>query len=236
MWEIDSGGRKVKAAGMKNAAGTLFGSAPAKNRQTSREKYKSSIASIRGLLRPAFQMAVEDDILRKNIFDFRLCDVITNDSVKRDALTGKQEKTFLEFVKNDEHFSQYYDMMLILFKTGVRVSEMCGLTLKDIDLKEKTIAVNKQLHYRKDKDGKSTGLTKTVSGARVLPMSEEVYEAFKRVVAEKKKSKVDCIIDGYSGFLFMTEKGKPIVGFQVHKDLNMQYKSITAFISINCRK
>ena len=52
----------------------------------------SSIHSIRGVLRPAFQMAVDDDLLRKNPFGFELASVIVNDSVTREAITRKQER------------------------------------------------------------------------------------------------------------------------------------------------
>ena len=41
----------------------------------------SSIHTIRGVLRPAFQMAVDDDLLRKNPFQFELVSVIVNDSI-----------------------------------------------------------------------------------------------------------------------------------------------------------
>ena len=43
----------------------------------------------------------------------------------------------MEFIKNDEHYKRYYDGMFILFKTGLRISEFCGLTLSDIDYEEK---------------------------------------------------------------------------------------------------
>lgn len=52
----------------------------------------SSIHTIRGVVRPAFQLAVDDDILRKNPFQFQLATVIVNDSVTRDAITRKEEK------------------------------------------------------------------------------------------------------------------------------------------------
>ena len=45
---------------------------------------------------------------------------------------GKQQRNFLKFIKEDEHFRQYYDGMFILFETGLRISELCGLTIKDI--------------------------------------------------------------------------------------------------------
>ena len=52
----------------------------------------SSIHSIRGVVRPAFQMAVDDDLLVKNPFEFQLATVVVNDSVTREALTRKQER------------------------------------------------------------------------------------------------------------------------------------------------
>ena len=81
----------------------------------------SSIHSIRGVIRPAFAMAVEDDLLRKNPYDFELAKVLIDDSVKRDALTPKQERDFLKFVKEDEYFCQFYDGIFILLKTGLRI-------------------------------------------------------------------------------------------------------------------
>lgn len=97
----------------------------------------SSIHSVRGIVRPAFQMAVEDDLLRKNPFEFQLCTVVVNDSVTRQAITKEQEELFLEFIRNDDHYSKYYNGMFILFKTGLRISEFCGLTVKDIDFQER---------------------------------------------------------------------------------------------------
>lgn len=68
-------------------------------------KHYSSIHTIRGVLRPAFRMAVEDDLLKKNPFDWELSTVIVNDSVKREAVTPKQERLFLDFIKGDKHYS-----------------------------------------------------------------------------------------------------------------------------------
>ena len=176
----------------------------------------SSIHSIRGVVRPAFEMAVEDDLLRKNPFDFELATVLINDSVKRDALTAKQERDFLKFIKEDEYFNQFHDGMFILFKTGLRISELCGLTIRDIDLQERTIDINKQLQYTGGKKA-YVEQTKTTAGTRVLPMSDEVYEAFKRIISSRKKPKVEQMIDGVSGFLFLDDKGKPMLAYQWEK-------------------
>lgn len=83
----------------------------------------SSIHSVRGVVRPAFQMAVDDDLIRKNPFEFQLATVVVNDSATRETITRKQERAFLEFVAQDKYFCRYYDGIYILLKTGLRISE-----------------------------------------------------------------------------------------------------------------
>ncbi len=82
----------------------------------------SSINSIKGVLKPAFQMAVNDDYLRKNSFDFKM-DLIPNNSQKRVAMTEEEQERYLEYVRNDEHFSRYYDEIIVLLGTGMRISD-----------------------------------------------------------------------------------------------------------------
>lgn len=105
----------------------------------------STIHSIRGVLRPAFKMALDDELIRKNPFDFSAFTIIVNDGVRRDALTHGQKRKFLAFIKNDKHFCKYYDAIYILFYTGMRISEFTGLTINDIDLKAKKINIERQL-------------------------------------------------------------------------------------------
>ena len=167
----------------------------------------SSIHTIRGVVRPAFQLAVDDDILRKNPFQFQLATVIVNDSVTRDAITRKEEKAFLEFVKNDKHYCQYYDGMYILFKTGMRISEFVGLTLSDVDLKNKTVTIDHQLQ----RIGTMVYIEtpKTEAGKRMIPISDDVCDCFRRIIENRKKKKIEPVIDGYSGFLSFDKNGNP---------------------------
>lgn len=64
-------------------------------------KRYSTVKTVRGVLRPAFQMAVDDDVLHKNPFGFELAGVVVNDSVTREALTREQMRKFLKFVHDD---------------------------------------------------------------------------------------------------------------------------------------
>lgn len=176
----------------------------------------STIHTVRGVLRPAFQMAADDDMIVKNPFQFELHTVVVNDSVKRDALTREQERKFLQFILEDDHYSQYYDAFYILFKTGLRISEFCGLTIKDIDFRKKVIKVNHQLQRISDMRY-ICEKTKTENGVREVPMTPDVMDAFKRIIKMRPKPKIEPIVDGYSGFLFLDKNGKPRVALHWEK-------------------
>ena len=57
--------------------------------------------TIRGMLRPAFQMAVDDDILVKNPFGFQLAGVLVNDAVTREAISKDQMRNVLKVVHDE---------------------------------------------------------------------------------------------------------------------------------------
>lgn len=176
----------------------------------------STIHSVRGVVRPAFQMAVDDDLIRKNPFEFQLATVVVNDSVTREAITRKQERTFLEFVKNDKHFCKYYDGIYVLFKTGLRISEFVGLTIQDVDLKNRKLNVDHQLQRKRNMEYVIED-TKTNCGTRVIPMADDVYECFERIISNRKKPKVEPMIDGKSVFLYLDKNDMPMVALHWEK-------------------
>lgn len=180
----------------------------------------SSIHSIRGVLRPAFQMAENDDLIRKNPFQFELATVIVNDSVTREAITRKQQRQYLKFVQEDRHFCKYYEGIYILFNTGLRISEFCGLTLADIEFKKKRIRVNHQLQ-RTSKMQYIIEAPKTENGVRYVPMTNEVEQCFHKIIDNRVAPKVEPIIDGYTGFLFLDKNDMPMVA--LHWEKYMQH-------------
>lgn len=188
----------------------------------------STIHTVRGVIRPAFQMAMDDDLIRRNPFEFQLCTVVVNDSVTREAITRKQERQFLDFIKNDKHFCRYYDGIYILFHTGLRISEFVGLTIADIDFKNRKINVDHQLQRKRNMEY-IIEETKTEAGVRRIPMTDDVYECFQRIVANRKKPKVEPLIGGRTGFLYLDKNEMPMVALHWEKyfqHIREKYNSI----------
>ncbi len=170
----------------------------------------STIHNVRGVLRPAFQMAVDDDILMKNPFGFQLAGVVINDSVTREAITKDQMRKFLKFVHDDYTYCKYYEVVYILFHTGMRISEFCGLTLKDIDLENRIVNIDHQIQRLGDMKYYIEE-TKTEAGRRKIPITEDVADMFRAIIEDREPPKNEQLIDGYGGFLFYDENGMPLV-------------------------
>lgn len=186
---------------------------------------QNTIGILQSVLRPAFEMAVDDDMIRKNPFKFKLSDVIPNDAYVRSALTKAQQERYLQFIR-DHGKDNYYDDIVILLGTGLRVSELYGLTKADIDFDRRCIHINKQLCRTADKPYFIAPL-KTSSGNRSIPMTDTDYMAFRRVLENRGHPKVEVMVDEYSGFLFLDKDGKPKVAMHLENYMRgMQRKYI----------
>ena len=182
-------------------------------------------------------MALDDDLIRRNPFEFELATVIVNDSVTREAITREQERKYLEFVKNDAHFKRYYEGIFILFKTGLRISEFVGLTIKNIDFTNHKIIVDHQLIRTSDMTYMIEA-PKTESGVREIPMTPDVEDAFRTIIKNRKKPKVEPKVDGYSAchsyiWIRMTCRWLHFTGKNI---FNISCRNIIVFIECKCQR
>lgn len=186
----------------------------------------STLTSVRGVVKPAFQMACHEDIIRKNPFDFRIADVVPNDSEKRIAMTEDQQNIWMNFIKADRTYSKYYHEFIVLLETGLRVSELCGPTMSDLDFKERRIRVDHQLV--RERSGKYyVEKTKTESGCRYVPMTDDVYRSLQWILEHRHKVQTEMIVDGYTGFLMLDKNGRPKVAQHIENEMRWAMKKYT---------
>ena len=87
-----------------------------------KKKYRgSSIQTQISLIKRAFEYAVDYDYIAKN--PFRRITTDRSDSKPRKAVPIQTMNKFLEFCSADAHSRHCYDMLYILFWTGLRASE-----------------------------------------------------------------------------------------------------------------
>ena len=118
---------------------------------------------------------------------------------------------------------KYYEVVYILFHTGMRISEFCGLTIKDVDLENRIVNIEHQLQRLSDMK-LVIEPTKTSAGTRKIPVTEDVAQCFQAIIEDREKPKVEKVVDGYTGFLFLDDKGLPLVAMHWEHRFNHMVK------------
>lgn len=190
---------------------------------------RSTIKIIHDMIYPAFGMAVEDDIIRKNPAADTLRDYGTDPKVK-EALTLEQQEKLLEFMAESNVYRCYLPLVQVMIGTACRCGEIIGMTWNDVDMEKREINIDHQLIYKNYGDGCRFHVStpKTEAGIRTIPMTEYVRKA----LAQQKKQQFMLGIDrsveveGLSGFVFTGRNGLPMMPSAVN---NVLYNIVDAY-------
>ena len=171
----------------------------------------STIESIQTVLFPTFELAVRDDIIRKNPCVKVVGDLKRNLNVKpskRKALRKDQQKAFMDFLGKPEQLI-WRPVFAVLLGTGCRVGEVVCLQWDDVDLEKRVVYINHTLSYISKRSGENrceyvVSPPKTHMGKRSIPMLESVYQAFLEEKANQEMLGRHCkqTVDGLNDFVF----------------------------------
>ena len=175
-----------------------------------------TLDGINTVLHSTFKMAVRDEIIRSNPAEGVMAEIKKSDlwvKTRKCGLTVPEQKELVAFMQDSHQFKGWVPVITVLLGTGMRIGECLGLRWEDIDLDKRLISVNHNLVDYQDRDIKKQvrkiQTTKTRAGVRMIPMIDEVYEAF--ITEFELQSAIGFCeeeIDGYSGFIFTTTDQK----------------------------
>ena len=160
-----------------------------------------------GLIKPALDMAMRNGAILTNPSYFKLNAIISKTSKKGRELTNQEVNALLDYLNTSDDLAAKSNrgFIKLLLSTGMRVSEMCGLTVDDINFEARELTVNKQL-YRKY--GYYTlDTVKTESGVRTIPLTDMAIEALHEILDDH--GPCQATIQGYAGFILTNRKGMP---------------------------
>ena len=124
-----------------------------------------------------FKAARENGVIDKHPMDGLKCPTARKCMSDIKVLTLEEQTKFLETAKR----SRYYDQYVFLRETGLRTGEMVGLTWDSVDLKKKTITIDKALEYRHSRGTWEAGPPKTTAGYREIPLTSKAYNILARL-------------------------------------------------------
>lgn len=204
------------------------------------KKYSvSTLDNIQNLLYPTFEMLYKDGVIRMNPADKALKNLKRDngmtDGIRR-ALTVEQEGAFLNYVRANPECEKWRDLMIIMFGTGMRVSEVLGLQWENIDFVDRTITVNHAAvkHSKEKGNPYHISETKTKSGERIIPMVDEVYDAFDRIYRKQEREGwPKIVIDGLDDFIFINNEGRLLNYQNINVAIEKMRKKCNAWLLEN---
>ena len=171
----------------------------------------NTLENINTVLRPSFQLAVRDDIIRKNPIDGAYAEVKKRNGGSRKrkrALTVQQQRAFINYVAENPFFYKWYPFFTFLLGTGCRIGEAIGIRWDDVDLEKRLIDINYSLTYYQRADDSfkcefRVSQPKTEAGIRTIPMMKQVYDVLKDEY-ERQEVEGFCVanVDGMTNFIF----------------------------------
>ena len=158
--------------------------------------------------------AVEDNIIQINPANNAFRKIKRKEPKRREALTVRQQEKLIDFLAGNDFYRLYVPLFSFFLGTGCRFGEVSGLTWGDIDLKKNLVSINHTMHYTRIEGSRMrfyTTTPKSKSSIREIPLLQDVRRQLlkQRQYDLMTGIKGDAVIDGYTDFVFHTDKGKP---------------------------
>lgn len=174
------------------------------NKKVVKRYSQSIIDKLYRLLNKSFKIAISDQILPYNIMDNinikKPKSKKENKKVK--ALTVDEEKKLVEILNKTNH--KYKNIILLSLFTGLRIGETLALTNDNINLKTKTITIEKTL-TRNENDKVILGFkTKTSNGQREIFINNYTLDIIKQIKNAKINNIYNLIFYDYEKNTFVT--------------------------------
>jgi len=190
-----------------------------------------TIKLLKSLLNDMFKKAIGNGYMLINP-----CDAVVlpkKDNYERRYLTEEEQEMFMEIAKEFYHF----DIFCACLTLGARVGEVLALKWGDINFDEKTIHIQRTLHYSKlneeDKAHFFFTTPKTESSDRVIPLLPEAEEIFKRVRKKQLRNRMLNALawrqeSPFEDMVFTTQQGAPVR----YGDVNRTIKTVVMKVNL----
>ena len=176
---------------------------------------EKSVKNIRLVLHKALEQAVEDEQIKKNPCDKAKVPSYDEPPKEMRPLKDHEVPMFLQAIKGHQFESLFY---VALF-TGMRESELIGLTWDCIDFQHCTIHIYRQLRKTREKKGSYVFTSLKNKQARTFSPPQNVLDVLKKVKIRQAelRLKAGSSWSNPDDLVFTNDLGKHVATFTLYK-------------------
>lgn len=190
-----------------------------------------TIKLLRSLLNEMFKKAIGNGYVLINP-----CDAIVmpkKPKCDQRFLTEEEQEMFLDVAKEYYH----YDIFCVNLSMGARIGEVLGLKWSDIDFVNKTIHIQRTLHYSKVNEDEPCHFffttPKTETSDRIIPLLPETEKILKRVRTKQLRNKMFYAStwkqeEPFENMVFTSQYGAPVR----YGDVNRTIKKVVLKVNL----
>ena len=176
---------------------------------------EKSVKNIRLVLHKALEQAIEDEQIKKNPCDRAKVPSYDDPPKEMRPLKDHEVPMFLQAIKGHQFESLFY---VALF-TGMRESELIGLTWDCIDFQHGTIHIYRQLRKTREKKGSYVFTSLKNKQTRTFSPPQNVLDVLKKVKIRQAelRLKAGSSWSNPDDLVFTNDLGKHVATFTVYK-------------------
>ena len=176
---------------------------------------EKSVKNIRLVLHKALEQAIEDEQIKKNPCDRAKVPSYDDPPKEMRPLKDHEVPMFLQAIKGHQFESLFY---VALF-TGMRESELIGLTWDCIDFQHGTIHIYRQLRKTREKKGSYVFTSLKNKQARTFSPPQNVLDVLKKVKIRQAelRLKAGSSWSNPDDLVFTNDLGKHVATFTLYK-------------------
>ena len=187
----------------------------------------ATIMQVHAVISYDLEIATQNDYIRRNYAHGAISD-LPKEQKKMVPLTLEQIPLLLNFCEQSAVFSKHIPLLVFMLNTGVRISELAGMCWQDVDFEKRTIAIKRQLMYRRFADETQWKFhlqtPKSKSGVRTIVLLPGALQVLENLRKERQCKPV--MVEGQAlDLIFRTRTGGALTASKVNDVLYRLEKS-----------
>lgn len=193
----------------------------------------SVIAKDYALLARCFRTALDNDLIRKDPMRGMKKPKSSKATRKVRALTVEEQTSFVQVMNDQERGCRYWEQMMLMLCTGMRMGEINALDVHDVNLTFRTVNVRRTVTKDQTDHAVIGTKTKTYAGQRLLSLTDAPYRILSEYIEQWQPNRLDLLFYDFKGHKVLTTSQVNLQFQRILKKYNVLDPAVPGVVTLH---